>query len=470
MIGSRLLVSAVVGIATLAGTPSAHAEDPQPPLMLPRVLDAVRASHPGIEAADQGVEKAEAKRFAARGAWDPGVRVSSVWSPVGYYENGQVDTLVRQATPAWGLGLYAGYRVGWGSYPAYYGDLETLSGGEVRAGIDLPLWKDGPIDARRAELRTSRLEADGAVCKRQSAELKLAQQAAAAYWRWVATGLEVQIQRDLLAVAQARDDGLRQQADLGSIPAILVIDNERLVLDRQSKLVDAQQDFSQATVALSLFLRDGDRQPVRVGEARLPPAIPDAALSELGPEQSDLDRALGQRPELCRLERERAAAEVRTRLARNQRAPAINVQAFVSRDFGRGPADLAPAEFGAGVTVEMPLLLTKARGDYQAAKAEVQGLSAELRGLRDRVVAEVRRARVDLVATRQQVVIARRQVEVARRLADAEREKLREGASDLVVVNLRELAAADAARLEVEALAAYQQARADYLTALGDGL
>ncbi|NDC16256.1 MAG: hypothetical protein EBZ76_14130 [Synechococcaceae bacterium WB9_2_170] len=69
---------------------------------------------------------------------------------------------------------------------------------------------------------------------------------------------------------------------------------------------------------------------------------------------------------------------------------------------------------------------------------------------------------------REQATLATRQVEAAQRLADAERLRFEEGASELVVVNLRELAAAESQRLEVKALEAYQRAWAEYVTSLGE--
>lgn len=54
-------------------------------------------------------------------------------------------------------------------------------------------------------------------------------------------------------------------------------------------------------------------------------------------------------------------------------------------------------------------------------------------------------------------------------LADAERSQFEQGASDLVVVNLRELAAAEAERVHVQALSTYQQTLVDYVYATGAG-
>ena len=121
-----------------------------------------------------------------------------------------------------------------------------------------------------------------------------------------------------------------------------------------------------------------------------------------------------------------------------------------------------------GVQISVDLAQRKARGAYRAAQAERRAVDARLRAQRDAIQAEVRRARADLDAAAQKVALARSQVEVAQQLAEAERERFRNGASDLVVVNLRETAAAEAARFEVEARAAHQIAWAAYRTARGD--
>ncbi|MCA9583589.1 MAG: TolC family protein, partial [Myxococcales bacterium] len=266
-----------------------------PPLTLREVLLVVAETHPELEAADQDVEAARGAALAAEGGWDPILRVRGRWSPVGYYDNGQVDAIVQQATPLWGAGLFAGYRLGWGDFPIYKGEQQTLSDGEFRAGVDVPILRDGPIDARRAQIDRTEFLTEAAECERQAKALKVALEASKAYWTWVAAGQEVRVQRDLLAVAQRRDVGLREQANQGSIPPIFVVDNERLVLDRESKLIASVRSFQEATLELSLFLRDSQRMPVRVSEDRVPEAMsyPDPPRIE---DERDVDLALRARP------------------------------------------------------------------------------------------------------------------------------------------------------------------------------
>ena len=67
------------------------------PLTLEEVLRSVSATHPDLEVAERGVEKADAKAFAARGGFDPILAIRGKYTPVGYYNNGQVVCAERRS-------------------------------------------------------------------------------------------------------------------------------------------------------------------------------------------------------------------------------------------------------------------------------------------------------------------------------------------------------------------------------------
>jgi outer membrane protein TolC len=164
------------------------------------------------------------------------------------------------------------------------------------------------------------------------------------------------------------------------------------------------------------------------------------------------------------------AARVEQRLARNRRSPKIDLEALVAKDLGRvDPVDqvLLPAELVTGISVEFPLPLRQGRGELRKAEAEVGRIAAEQRFLRDTIATEVREAHAGLVAAHARVALARAQVEAARALAELERTRFERGDGTLLFVNLREQAAADAALLELEALAEYHRAAADLRAATG---
>lgn len=465
------VVGAAVGLLVALGwSGAAPAQSPAAPLELEEVLDSVRGTHPGLEEAQQVVEERDGKAFAARGGFDPVLSIKGKWAPVGYYPKGHLDALVQQATPLWGISAYAGYRIGLGSYEVYKGDLQTREGGEVRAGINIPLWRNGPIDERRAKIRRTKLERRGAEYELDAAQLFIERDATKAYWAWVAAGKNLEVAQALLEIAKAREAGLTEQVAAGSVRPIVLTDNRRLMLDREAKVVEAELKLQSATLELSLFLRDREQRPVRPGAERLPPGFPGTGLTDLGSLDDAVARALQQRPDALALEVKREAAGVDVRLAANQRGPKADLQAFAARDMGPGLAELQPTELGVGMTVEMALPLRKARGEYRAAQAKAAQVDAKRRGLRDKVEAEVRKAWVSVEAAQQRVGLAQDQRDAAAQLAEAERELLRQGSSDLLAVNLREVAEANAATLEIDALANYHQARADLVAAVGGTL
>ena len=443
--------------------------EPARPLVLDDVLRSVAATHPLLEAAEQRVRAADGAEQAARGGFDPQLRVRGMWTPLGGYPNHRVDVELRQPTPLWGLTVYGGWRLGRGEFAPYDYRAKTATGGEVRAGATLPLWQGGAIDRRRADLSAAAIRREAARVELEGRAVELERLAAKAYWTWVQAGLRREVTRRLLELARQRDAGLQRQIAAGSVPAVEGLDNRRAVLDRDARLVAADRALQQAALELARHLRDGRGRMEIPDPARLPGAFP-----RPGPPPEDLEAMVEEawraRPDLVRMSLQREALAVEQRLARNQRAPRIDLDAYVAKDLGRvDPMDrvLLPTEFGAGVMVELPLALRQARGQLRATEAELARMDAELRFLRDVIATEVRDAHAALDAAYRRVELTRAAVEAARGLAEAERTRFQRGESTLLFVNLREQTAADAAVLEIEALADYHRAVADLLAATG---
>lgn len=436
-------------------------------LTLDEILDGLIAADPRLEAAQRKLDIAEGKLLAARGGFDTKLGMRGLVQPLSYYRHGIVDVRVEQPTPLWGLGVWAGWRLGLGDFPVYDGKLLTADGGELRVGATLPLWQGGAIDRTRADIRQAKLGRARAELELDAKQLELQAKAAKVYWDWVAAGLGLEIERSLLDIALARDAGLRRQIELGATEAIVGTDNRRLVVDREARVVKAERDFQAAALELSLYLRDAAGEPILAGADRLPPSMPGVRPPKLIDIDAEIQAAIERRPDLAATLTTREQAEVEVRLAKNMRGPAIDVSAWVAKDIGPGPAELLPVEVAAVVEFEIPIPLRKARGQLQAARAEVGRIDAELRFARDRVAVDVRDAHSAVAAAFQRARLAGEQVELARELARAELRRFNLGAGDLLLVNLRELATATAAREEVDALANYFVATAQLDVATG---
>lgn len=439
-------------------------------LELAEVLDSLIAHDPRLDAAARSIDAAEGRLMTARGGFDTRVRTRGLAMPLGYYRNAALDVRVEQPTPFYGLTAWAGWRIGVGSFPVYDSKLETLSGGEVAAGVSLPLWRDGLIDRRRADLAQAKLERQRVEQVRDARTLELEADAAAAYWTWVASGLRLEIERTLLELALERDGGLRRQIELGALEPLIGDDNRRVILAREARVVAAERSFQKAALKLALYLRDGAGQPLLVGTDRLPDAMPPLPKPELVDLERELAEARERRPDRQARERNREQAEIELRLARNQRSPRVDVSGWVAQDFGSGPERLRPLELAAAIELEIPIPLRQARGRVRTADAELARIDAELRLLDDQIGLDVLDAHSALAAAYQRAQLAGEQLDLADTLADAELRRFELGAGDLLLVNLRELASADAAAEHVQALADYFIAKAELDVARGEGV
>ncbi len=456
---SRAIRLGVLLLGTLTPMLAFASEEPGRPLHFDEVLQSVSAHDPRIRQAVAQLRKAEAKTTAARGAFDPRLEGDGKILTGAYYDLRQANVELRQPTTLWGSELFVGYRVGLGineRWPTYRDD-QTLSGGEVRAGIEVPIWRGGLIDPERAErARAIQLE-EAAGQALSAAKLNLELAAARSYWNWVGTGQNREVAKALLDLAEQRDAQLRRRLAAGSIASFDVLDNERILLERKAFLVAAERAFEKATFELSLFLRDPQGLPIVASAQRVPERVSVAPIDDLSVERA-IDEVLACHPELEKARAELEAAEVDQKLSRNEVAPELRAVFAYSRDLG----DLTSTEldftlpgnvFEAGVKLSMPLLLRKERGRAGAARAAVAEKEAQLRFVSDQLRARTLDAASAVEAAQRRAGLTDEVVDTAAELAEGERRRFEVGSSNLIFVNLREQQAAMARMRYIEAVA-----------------
>ncbi len=423
-------------------------------LSLRAVLRSVRNHHPKVESTRAKLQALESQRFAAEGVYDPLFSGKGSIVRGGYYETNVADAELRQYLGVWGTEIYGGYRVGvpiqGDRYPTYESS-ETLNRGEVRGGVSVPLWRDGPIDPRRTALEvTQSLEKAGGF-ELRDAELNIRLEAIAAYFDWLAAGHQLDIAERLLALAETRRQQVSAQRDAGSASDFEVTDSRQMELNRRAAVITAEQKLRSASIQLSLYLRTDTGQPMAPARAALPPfrAAPQEVLS------LDVANLAECHPQVRALSQRIEAARSQAELADNRVAPEARAKFEVSRDLGNvgGNADLAGTNVKLGVGFQIPLLLRKGRGQSDAAEAELRSLRHEISWLRDRMRASAQKVAINQRAALNQTQVERDLVAATETLAEGERYRLNAGDSTMLVVNLREMAVAQAATKLVYALA-----------------
>jgi outer membrane protein TolC len=436
------------------------------------VVASVYSSYPALDAAARERQIAAGKELAKWGAFDSIVVADALSEALGYYENYRYELGVKQYN--WGgAQSFAGYRLGRGSFEPWYLERETNRGGEFKTGVILPFLRDRDIDKRRAAVFKAQLDRTAAEPLLQLEVIDAVRAASLAYWDWVAAGRKASIARENEQLAVDRQSGLQTRVARGDMAGIALVDNERLIVSRRAKLIEAEQKLNLAAIKLSLFLRDVAGTPLLATADQLPPDFPPVEPADGVAVDLDVAQALARRPELwlLQLESERAAVEIRQ--ASNLTLPAFDGVVAGSQDVGAPTSekrDKSQFELEAGVQFEVPLQRREAIGKLRAAQAKLAQIAAKRRLSEQKIVAQVQGARTTLAAAYAGLKQAERNVELARQMEDAERTKFERGDSDLLFVNIREQATADAAVLAVDAAATYFMARAQLHAAIAGEL
>lgn len=436
------------------------------PLSVEEVLAGVAEFYPPYLAAliEQDIVNGRARQ--ARGAFDTTLNLSGTFRPDGYYDGTTAGAFLEQPLPFWGGSVYGGYRLSSGFLPNYNKE-RTPDDGQIVFGLKVPLLRDGTIDARRVRLRQAELDqqlADPVILRQR---LDYIRAATIAYRTWVAMGHRLRLAEEILRVAEARDAAIAEQIARGASAPIVRVDNRRLVIARRIALVQATRRFEAAAIELSLFHRDRtSAEPVRPGRDRLPPEFPAITPPDPAALPGDIAKAFEARPELrrCRIDIDKARLD--ERLADNAILPDLSVGAQVNQSpSGARSKDIERTELEARVELRVPLERNEAKGRLQAAKAMISRLELESGFARDRIAADVRDSFSALVGAAGQIAETGQNVELARELLAAEEERFRQGASDLLALQIREQAAFEARILDVEARADYFRALANYRAA-----
>jgi outer membrane protein TolC len=453
--------AAVPGLPPIANMPG------EQPLRLEAIIDSVYQSYPLLEAAIQQRTVAAGQRQAATGAFDTQLFAGSDNGPVGFYRTFRQRVGVAQ--PLYGGGeVFAGYRVGRGSFEPWYKERQTNAGGEFSTGVAMPLTRNRQIDARRAELWQAEAGQRLVEPEINAQLIDFVQQASYAYWHWVAAGLKLRIAEGILEQAELRTEAIRRQVAERLLDPPQLADNQRLVAERRAARADAGRRLQQAAIRLGLFYRDADGQPL----------IPDAIhlVDFPGPEMVaaeqlaiDTAEAIRRRPELAALELVRRQVEIDLAQANNLYLPALDAVVSASQDVGF-PAtplnDKGRFEMDAGLYMDVPVQRRMARGRIQIAQGKLAQLGAQRRMIEDQIAVDVQSAYAGLLAAYQQVQEAVEAVGLAAELARLERRKLQEGLSNVLNVALREQFAVEAAERQVDAMLNYYLAQADYRAAV----
>lgn len=425
-------------------------------------LQAVLKAHPTIQSAALENTIAENEIQSALGGFDPLLRA-------GYdLKNEGTSTKINEFSAGvevplgtlFGPKILAGYDRAIG--PNVNPERVTGNGGNALLGVSLPLWQGVLTDRRRTTLEKARLRPTLATANQRFEQNNLLRAAAIQYWTWSEAAELLRVADTILSISIQRAKFIATRAKRGEVLPLDSIEAMQEVERRRGDVFRARRVLEQATIDASVYLwtEAGTAQRLTQPPFSLPqPPILDSNIVRL-----DRDRALSLRPEMQRLEVNQQSTTLDLNLARESQKPTIEAKAQWYYGIDKGTVD----NIKLGANFAMPLL-------FRTATAQTELINISLERLRLQTVQTARLVNADidnaLSATQraaERIQAAERELDFAIKMAEGEQKRFLQGETSLLIVNLRERAAAEAAARTINAYADYLRAWSLYYWATGN--
>lgn len=404
-------------------------------LSLKEVLNATDCFFPQIMMAQEAVEKSRGAYLSSKGQFDPSLNGYERSTPSGGYQNNYIDGRVDLPTLYHGLKLFTGYRIGRGDFEIWDQYYLTNADGEYRAGLDLPLFRNNAIDPQRARLFSEKERVHVAEMQKQNIRLQSYQKAIILYWAWVDAGLKVRVYRSLLDLAKERQQAVEKRVREGDEAAITITENRQFIVQRQRMLNQAELNFRQAAINLSLFYRTREGRPRIAGMNQLPSL--DYLNQQVYKNKSSRTKRdqIGLHPSLMALDSIQKINHLYLKLAENELQPLLNLRAYASKDNGWGNPRKNPTAARISLNFKVPVYQREAKGKIVQAEADIRRLEVEKQWMFEQLIQGFDRLNLSRQYVRRQFQLSKEQTALALKIQQAEQKRFKAGGSSLFLVN-----------------------------------
>jgi outer membrane protein TolC len=231
-------------------------------------------------------------------------------------------------------------------------------------------------------------------------------------------------------------------------------------------MIEAKNDFINASIAMSLYYRDANSQPIIADENNL--AEIDFINEKFSAKDidKDLQFALEHRPEFRIIKIKIAKEQNKLQQANNLYQPKLDLSFEASKDNGEGLKSRAQSNNQVKIDFELPLQQNIAKGKILESTAQINLLKIEENFYRDKITNEIFQINNSLKTMVNIFQNYLEEYQLSHILENAEKERFKNGNSDFFLINLREQEVATAKINKLLAILKYQSLNADYLVAI----
>jgi len=424
------------------------------------VVDSSLKHYPQVIEAFLNVQEKDGDLREAEGAFDARLRGEVDAKTDGFYDGDYYSGQIEKAFPFLGSKVYGGYRNSVGEFPVYEGKYDSSTQGQRFAGVSLSLLRNSLIDINRYKVRMA--EQNKIQSELQLERLKIAVQTLSlqAYWTWVVKGHELKVYQEILDLAQERMKQINRRIKMGDLARIFQQENNQYIQRRQARVLQGQLEFQKAAYYLSLFYRDNKGKMITLSQTHLP-GLETKKLERISTYAEVLKVATDLNLDLKTLSSQVMQAEAEINMGVNEILPRIDVSFEVGQNRGLGANRTSEDEARVMLNIEVPIQYERGLGRRQSGRSKLAQVKTQQGFVRDKIKAESQTLTLEVNSFAEIFDVTKNEVELARTLAKAEMRKFQRGASDLILVNIREENLAEAQIKNLKSLLDYQLTSAE---------
>ncbi len=382
-----------------------------------------------IEEAQFKLEAARAEETSARGSFDTKLIFKSRNKIEDRYDNQYFETTLERNTGVKGINLLAGHRQGVGTFPAYDGKYATSAAGELFAGISIPLLRNFSTDEARTNLELARLEK-----KQEEEQLRLKKniyvhKALSLYYKFILEQQKLKIRNEILKLALDRNEMLEKKFSRGDIEKVKLTDNQRSIDKRKDELLKTEIALAELKAQLLIYLPGATENLSTIEPVE---TVVAPQLGSLKPEEL---------PQVQILSLERDKNLALDKLRSQETLPGLSIDLLGAKELSQSPYD--PESLQLGLKFDYPLENRKAEGKSVAQSYKLKAVEKRKAFVEAEITQSYEFTLRSVKLLSERLEILKNEEERTITMASAERNKWREGQSDLFTVNLREQDLAD---------------------------
>ncbi len=401
----------------------------------------ILSNHPVVKQAELLSETARQEIRFARGNFDP--KFSLDWqnkekNGIEYYNKLHSELKVPLRMP---VEPKVGVERNLGEYlnpENYVGDEYNYR--QVYAGLSLPLGRGLITDERRTTLRQAEVFAELAESERVKQINKILLEAAKDYWSWFHDYYNYLLLRRTLKVSREVFERSRLTFEYGELAAIDTVQAKILVQQREIELKEAELDFNNSLLKVSLYLWDSSANPLRLDPKYIPSADNINKLLVRSELEELKSNAIENHPELqvVRLKLQQLAFERRLRTENLKPQIDLNYNLINKPLTPAGDVTLSGNDYKVGVDVSFSLFLRKERSKLAMTRLKISELSFDEQALTQRIVNEIERTYNSLTILNAVLTQQLEMVLSYEQLFNAELLNVTNGESDLFKLNFQQ--------------------------------